>query len=128
VTARRRASDAGSALRRGFAQVPPARVAVDDEQVSAAPVVPSVPDIAASVSATLQPKKGSKYTAMLDGETAEAFDELALKARKLLGRRVEKSELIRVMIMLVADDASLREQVIAEVEARRGAGKQEAGQ
>jgi hypothetical protein len=119
VTARRRASDAGSALRRGFAQVPPARVAVDDA------LAPAVPVVEAPVADVPQPKKGSKYTAMLDGETAEAFDELALKARRVLGRRVDKSELIRVLIMLAADDASLRDQVIAEVEVRRDAGKQE---
>jgi hypothetical protein len=98
-------------------------VPVDEQPVPVAPIEP-----APAVGRATAPNKGSKYTALLDGETAAAFDELALKARRVLGRRVEKSELIRVMIMLAADDASLRDQVIAEVEVRRDAGKQEGGQ
>lgn len=54
----------------------------------------------------------SKYTALLDDATAVAFDELALIARRKLGRRVDKSQLIRALILLAADDASLRDQVI----------------
>jgi hypothetical protein len=57
----------------------------------------------------------SKYTALLDPETAEAFDELALRARRVKGRRVEKSEIVRALIMLAADDASLRDQVIGQL-------------
>ena len=57
----------------------------------------------------------SKYTAMLDVETATAFDELALCARRVKGRKVEKSEIVRVLIMLASDDASLRDQVIGQL-------------
>jgi len=57
----------------------------------------------------------SKYTALLDPATAEAFDELALRARRVKGRRVEKSEIIRALITLAADDASLRDQVIGQL-------------
>lgn len=57
----------------------------------------------------------SKYTALLDSDTAEAFDELALRARRIKGRRVEKSEIVRALIMLAADDASLRDQVIGQL-------------
>lgn len=108
MTARRRAGETGTALRRGFAPVAPTPA---DEPAPAA--VTSVP-------AAALVRKGSKYTAVLDDQTAAAFDELALRARRVLGRRVEKVEIMRVLIMLAADDASLRDQVIAEVEARRG--------
>jgi len=57
----------------------------------------------------------SKYTALLDVETATAFDELALRARRATGRRVEKSEILRALITLAADDASLRDQIIAQL-------------
>jgi hypothetical protein len=111
VTARRRAGDAGSALRRGFTAVPPSPTPADD---------PPAPEAVPAAARPTKGSKGSKYTAILDDETATAFDELALKARRVLGRRVEKSELIRVLIMLAVDDASLREQLIAEVATRRG--------
>lgn len=101
--ARRRAGETGSALRRGFA-----------------PVAPATAEVPASAPAAPSSSKGSKYTALLDAETAAAFDELALKARRALGHKVEKSEIMRVLIMLAADDASLRDQVVSEVEARRG--------
>jgi len=35
----------------------------------------------------------------------------ALRARRALGQRVDKCEILRVLIMMAADDASLREQV-----------------
>lgn len=57
----------------------------------------------------------TKYTALLDDPTAVAFDELALIARRKLGRRVDKSQLMRALILLAADDASLRDQVIDQI-------------
>jgi hypothetical protein len=61
----------------------------------------------------------SKYTAMLDADTAAEFDALALAARRRLGRKVDMSEIVRSLIRLAADDASLRDQVISEVEKTR---------
>lgn len=61
----------------------------------------------------------TKYTALLDDVTGVAFDELALVARRKLGRRVDKSELIRALILLAADDASLRDQVIGQLDASK---------
>jgi len=121
MTARRRASQVGDALRRGFAPVQPARRSDDEKSHHDGGADQSVgqPGQVVSGPVTRRPPKGSKYTALLDDETAAAFDELALKARRVLGRRVEKAELMRVLIMLAADDASLRDQVIAEVEARK---------
>lgn len=60
-------------------------------------------------------KRPNKYTVLLDDRTAVAFDELALVARRKLGRRVDKSALLRALILLAADDASLRDQVIDHV-------------
>jgi hypothetical protein len=57
----------------------------------------------------------SKYTALLDAETAAAFDELALTARRRTGKKVDKSAILRVLILLTADDASLRDQVFDEL-------------
>lgn len=59
--------------------------------------------------------KPSKYTALLDAETAEAFDELALIARRKLGRKIDKSTIIRVLIRMASDDPSVRERMLGEV-------------
>jgi len=106
----RRAGTTGDALRRGFTPVPPAREPVEGSSAHDAITKPVEPKKAS---------KGSKYTAVLDDDTAAAFDELALRGRRALGRRVEKIELLSTLIMLAADDASLRDQVFALVEERR---------
>ena len=63
-------------------------------------------------------QRTTKYTATLDDETAVAFDELALVARRKLGRLVDKSELLRALVLLASDDASLREEIISKLPAR----------
>src|SRR5215218_138632 len=45
-----------------------------------------------------------KYTALLDLDTADAFDELAKVARRRTGKTVGKAEIMRALIMLAADD------------------------
>lgn len=60
-------------------------------------------------------EKMSKYTALLDQETAAMFDQLALIARRKLGRKIDKSKLMRALIRLASDDASLRDQMLDEV-------------
>jgi hypothetical protein len=62
----------------------------------------------------------SVYTARFDADTAAAFDGLALAARRKLGRKVDKSELVRAFITMAADDGSLRDEVIEEVRRRGG--------
>lgn len=57
----------------------------------------------------------SKYTVNLDGETAAMFDHLALIARRKLGRRVEKSKMIRALIRMANADTALREQMLDEI-------------
>ena len=110
---RRRASQTRKAFDRAFAvptrpAVPPA---LADESAEPATPPASVPE---QGQGTAKPVL-SKYTALLDADTATEFDGLALAARRKLGRKVDKSALMRALIRLAADDASLRDQVINEV-------------
>lgn len=91
--------------------------------VKAAPVAGAEPvgeEPASAVATVSTPKRRNppgttKYTAYLDAQTAATFDELALIARRKLGRKVDKVELLKVLVLLAADDGSLRDQVIDEV-------------
>lgn len=105
-TARPRASQALKASMLGPVGRPAAPAA------ESAPVEP----VPAAVAPVKEKPRTTKYTALLDDATGVAFDELALVARRKLGRRVDKSELVRALILLAADDASLRDQVIGEVQ------------
>lgn len=58
------------------------------------------------------PSPGIKYTAVLDHDTADAFDSLTRVARRRLGRHVSKLELLSSLLLLAADDPSLRDQLI----------------
>lgn len=53
----------------------------------------------------------SKFTVNLDPRDAEDFDALVLTARRALGRRVDKSEIVRALIALMGRDAALRQEV-----------------
>jgi hypothetical protein len=53
----------------------------------------------------------SKFTVNLDANDAEDFDAVVLAARRTLGRRVDKSEIVRAVIKLLGSDATLRQQV-----------------
>ena len=53
----------------------------------------------------------SKFTVKLDPGHAEDFDAIVLAARRALGRRVDKSEVVRVVIELLGSDLALRRQV-----------------
>src|SRR5690349_3740909 len=100
---KRAASQRANPFAKGFgAPAPPA--AVEAEQP--ATVVP--PAAARDVAG----KPLSVYTVRLNPETAASFDELALAARRKLGRRVDKSAIVRALVLLAADDASLRDQLI----------------
>jgi hypothetical protein len=112
-TVRRRASETRSALTRGLT-VPPPQAAPEAPEETAAPS----PSAERPPARTAPPT--SKYTANLDADTAAEFDGLALTARRKLGRRVDKSDILKTLIHLAADDASLREQLIAELGAAEG--------
>ena len=71
---------------------------------------------ATEVAATRQrPPAGSKFTVILSPEDAATFDQLALDVRRRLGRRVVKGDLVRALVALAGDDATLRDQVVAEL-------------
>lgn len=53
----------------------------------------------------------SKFTVNLDARDAEDFDRLVLTARRALGRRVDKSEIVRALIAMMGRDAALRQEV-----------------
>src|SRR5258707_246871 len=56
-----------------------------------------------------------RYSMLLDEDTSEVFDDLVKKAKRRLSRHVDKSMLVRAVISMLADDASLRDQVFDEV-------------
>jgi hypothetical protein len=58
---------------------------------------------------------GSKYTAVLDDDTRDAFEHLARVARRRLGRHVDRIEVLSALVLLAADDASLRDQVVTMI-------------
>lgn len=60
----------------------------------------------------------SKYTLLLDPDPAADFDELATRLRRHLGRKVDKSEIIRSWIALTADDPALLHDLAQEIQAR----------
>lgn len=86
------------------------------------PAPPSAPAPAADVTPdpVEQKPKPSKYTLLLDDADAAVFDGLALSARRQLGRRVGKSDLVRVLVHLAADDPTLLTQVLDELRRRDG--------
>ena len=53
----------------------------------------------------------SKVTVTLEPAHAEQFDAIVLAARRALRRRVDKSEVLRVLIDVMTEDAALRSQV-----------------
>lgn len=58
---------------------------------------------------------GSKYTAILDDDTLDAFEHVTRVARRRLGRHVDKIEVLSALLLLAADDVSLRDQVVAAI-------------
>lgn len=56
-------------------------------------------------------EKPSKYTVLLSDSDALMWDELAVTLRRDLGRRVDKSAIVRALVYLAAEDESLRLQL-----------------
>lgn len=107
---RRRAGQRRGGLRAAATAAAPARPA-DPTPEAIEPTPAPTP----STARVTEKARTTKYTALLDDATGVAFDELALMARRKLGRRIDKSQLMRALILLAADDASLRDQVIDQV-------------
>jgi len=72
----------------------------------------------------------SKFTVILDARDAEDFDAAVLTARRTLGRRVDKSELVRALIALLGRDVALRQEIYEvirkrELQRAQGGGREE---
>jgi hypothetical protein len=61
-------------------------------------------------------ERPSKFTVLLDRRAAVEFDRLAMQMRNQLGRRIEKAAIVRALVALAADDATLRDQLARELQ------------
>lgn len=57
----------------------------------------------------------SKYTVLLSAHVAAELDEDLLKLRRQTGRKVDKSEVIRILIDLLHKDETLFDQVARRI-------------
>jgi hypothetical protein len=64
---------------------------------------------------TLRPTQ-SKFTILLNAEDALTFDELALQMRRLAGRRVDKSEIVRALLQLAHQRPDVAQLVIDQLQ------------
>lgn len=85
------------------------------EPVSVAAPVAAASPRPREVPAPRPNRAGSKYTAVLDDDTRDAFEHLARVARRRLGRHVDRIEVLSALVLLAADDASLRDQVVTMI-------------
>jgi hypothetical protein len=56
-----------------------------------------------------------KFTVIFDGLAADTFDDTVLRLRRLrrqLGRRVDRSQVVRELLSLLAEDEALAAQVV----------------
>jgi len=53
-----------------------------------------------------------KYTVILDGQAADTFNETLLRVRRQLGRRVDRSQVVRELLALLAEDPALTGQIV----------------
>lgn len=61
-----------------------------------------------------------KYTVKLTATVADAFDEDMLTVQRKLGRKVDKSEVVRVLLGMLHEDAALLDEVTLHVRDRDG--------
>lgn len=59
-----------------------------------------------------------KYTLLLDGPGADAFDLRLLTIRRAVGRKVDKSEVIRELLAMLDDDETILGQVAERLRLR----------
>lgn len=64
-------------------------------------------------------ERPSKFTVLLDQDQAADADSLQLTIRRQLARRVDKSEIVRALLALAADDLTLRQQLVDELRRQR---------
>lgn len=56
-------------------------------------------------------KKTSKYTLLLSDDDALMWDQLAMTLRRDLGRKIDKSAMVRALVYLAAEDEDLRREL-----------------
>ncbi len=61
------------------------------------------------------PDAKTRYTVDMPATEAAEFDALVARARQQLGRRVDKSAMVRALLALAGDDRALFAQVLAEL-------------
>jgi hypothetical protein len=61
-----------------------------------------------------------KYTVLLDSELADDFDGSLLHFRRQVGRRVDKSEVIRELVSLFNEDPTLVKEIADRLHAADG--------
>jgi hypothetical protein len=61
-----------------------------------------------------------KYTVLIDSELADDFDGSLLHFRRQVGRRVDKSEVIRELVSLFNEDPTLAKQIAERLHAADG--------
>lgn len=114
----KRARDAHQA----FASLAPAAVpapsAVADEATPEPEVAPAADVPVRPVQQPDEAPVASRTTVKLSTDDALLWEELALRLRRRLGRRVHQAEIVRVAMRLVADDPALFEQVAAQLPAK----------
>lgn len=103
MTSRRRASDAFGKIgaQQQATATPDSRDAVASRRRAAAPVA----------------AQASALTVRLDADQAADVDELALRLRRILGHRVDKAAMVRVLLRLAASDEELSQRLTAELAA-----------
>lgn len=99
----------------------PRRTARDAAGAAARALQPDEPAKTTGAPSTATPENLTKYSVLLDPDSNAIYDQLAASARRELGRRVTKSELLRALLVLVDDDAALRGQVFEQVRAMTAA-------
>jgi len=58
-------------------------------------------------------ERKSKYGVLLGQRDMDIWEDLCSEARRRVGRRVTKSEILRAMLALTADDKALRDQLLS---------------
>lgn len=72
------------------------------EQVASTPKKPAP---------AVKEERTSKYTVLLSDNDALLWDQLAMTLRRDLGRKVDKSAMVRALVYLAAEDDDLRHQL-----------------
>jgi hypothetical protein len=77
-----------------------------------------MPTAAVGETAALGRGATHKYTVLLDDRLADAFDEKLLAVRRQMGRKVDKSQVVRELLALLDEDSTLLAQVVDRLKLR----------